>query len=133
MPKLLYLNYNVLEMSIEISNYYFPAPPVTSVAPSVTFPIPREQFTITWDEPLPNINEMIDAYFVNISGPEDLCRNGNTLQRVTERNYTCSIQTTPQEGDIYTITVSAASCGGNLTGPESEPLHLQGTYYRETN
>ena len=103
------------------------------MAPSVTFPIPREQFTITWNEPPLRMNETIDAYFVNISGPNDLCGNGNTLQMVTERNYTCSIQTTPQEGDRYSITVAAASCGGDLTGPESEPLHLQGTYYRETN
>ena len=74
------------------------------------------------------MNETIDAYFVNISGPEDLCGNDsvNTLQRVTERTYTCSIQTTPQEGDTYTITVAAANCGGNLRGPESDPVRLRG-------
>ena len=106
----------------------FPAPLVIPGAPPVSFPIPREQFTITWDEPTVYMNETIDAYFVNISGPEDLCGNDsvNTLQRVTERTYTCSIQTTPQEGDTYTITVAAANCDGNLRGPESDPVRLQG-------
>ena len=79
------------------------------------------------------MGELVDAYFVNISGPNDLCENGNRLQRVTERSYTCTMQTTPEVGDTYTIRVAAASCGGSLRGPESEPLHLQGTYYKETN
>ena len=112
----------------------FSAPPSAAPGtPSVSFSIPGQQFTITWDEPPLNMGELVDAYFVNISGPNDLCGNGNTLLRVTERSYTCSMQTTPQVGDTYTIRVAAASCGGSLRGPESEPLHLQGTYYRETN
>ena len=74
------------------------------------------------------MNETIDAYFVNISGPNDLCGidSVNTLQRVTEHSYTCTIQTPPQEGETYTFTVAAANCGGNLRGPESEPVRLQG-------
>ena len=68
----------------------------------------------------------VDTYFVNISGPNDLCGTGNTLPNVTERNYTCSIQTTPQEGDRYTIGVAATNCGGGLRGLQSDPVHLQG-------
>ena len=73
------------------------------------------------------MGERVDAYFVNISGPSDLCGNGNMVRRVTELNYTCSIQSTPQQGDTYTITVAAASCGGDLRGPWSTPALLQGT------
>ena len=104
----------------------FPAPLVVPGTPSVSFPIPRKQFTITWDEPTLYMNETVDAYFVNISGPEDLCGNGNTLQMVTECNYTCTIETAPQEGEIYIITVEATSYDGRLRGPESEPVRLQG-------
>jgi len=85
------------------------------------------ELNFTWDEPPLNVNETIDAYFVNISGPEDLCGTGNTLPNVTERSYTCTIQPTPQEGDTYTIRVAAANCDGNLRGPESTPVRLQGT------
>ena len=76
------------------------------------------------------MGETVHAYFVNISGPGDLCRDRNTRRRVTERSYTCLIQRgriTPQEGDTYTITVVAANCGGTLRGPESAPALLQGT------
>ena len=105
----------------------FPAPPAAPSTPSVTFRL-RRRFIITWNEPTLNLGEMINAYFVNISGPNDLCRNGNTLQRVTERSYTCSIRERIRPpGEAYTITVAAANCGGSLRGPESEPLHLQGT------
>ena len=106
----------------------FPAPLVVPGTPSVTFPIMRGQFTATWNEPTLYVNETVDAYFVNISGPNDLCGNNsnNMAQRVTERSYTCSMQTTPQEGDTYTIRVAAASCDGNLRGPESLPATLQG-------
>ena len=104
----------------------FPAPPAAPGTPSVIFSIPREQFNIIWDEPLLNLNEMIDAYFINISGPNDLCGTGNTLQRVTTPSYTCTIQIPPQEGDIYSITVAAANCGGSQRGPESAPALLQG-------
>ena len=116
-------------MSTELTNFLltmFPAPLFVPGIPSVSFPLPREQFTITWDEPTLYMNETVDAYFVNISGPNDLCGNGNMVQRVTERNYTCTIETTPQEGEIYIITVAATSCDGRLRGPESEPVHLQG-------
>jgi len=106
----------------------FPAPLIVPSTPTVSFPIPREQFTISWDEPQLNTNETIDVYFVNISGPNDLCGNdsNNTLQRVTEHSYTCTIQTVPQEGDTYTITVAAANCGGSQRGPESALVCLQG-------
>ena len=105
----------------------FPAPPAAPGTPSVLFPTPEIVFNITWTESPLNMNEMIDTYFVNISGPNDLCGTGNTLQRVTERSYTCSIQTPPQESDTYTIKVAAVNCGGNLRGPESGPALLQGT------
>lgn len=108
----------------------FPGLPGAPGNPNLTFPIPREQFTITWDEPTLNMNETIDAYFVNISGREDLCGNDsvNTLQNVTERSYTCYIQTTPQEGDLYTVAVRARAtgCDGRLIGPESDTVRLQG-------
>ena len=116
-------------MSNKLTNFVptmFPVPPAAPETQPVMFPIPREQFTISWDEPPLNVNETIDAYFVNISGPEDLCGNNNMVQRVTERNYTCTIQPTPREGDRYTFTVAAANCGGILSGPASSPIHLQG-------
>ena len=103
------------------------APPAAPEILSVIFPIPREQFNITWTESSLNTNETIDAYFVNISGPGDLCGTGNTLPNVTEPSYTCRIQTPPREGDRYTIKVAAANCDGNLSGPESAPAIIQGT------
>ena len=105
------------------------APPAAPRTPSVTFLIPRQRFTITWNEPELSMSGTVDAYFVNISGPNDLCGNSNMVQRVTERSYTCTIQRTPQQGDIYNITVAAANCGGNLRGPESDPVHLQGMIF----
>ena len=84
------------------------------------------QLNFTWEEPPLNMNETVDAYFVNISGPNDLCGTGNTLPNVTELSYTCSLQLTPQEGDRYTFTVQAANCDGNLRGLPSDPVHLQG-------
>ena len=106
-----------------------PGPPAAPGTPIVFFPTPEVVFNITWTNPLPNMNGMIDTYFVNISGPnnKDLCGTGNTLQNVTERNYTCTIQTTPLEGERYTITVQAVTCDGRLRGPESAPAILQGT------
>ena len=83
-------------------NYILPvfsAPPGVPGTPNVIFIDLRQQFTITWDEPQLNTNETIDVYYVNISGPNDLCGTGNTLQNVTECTYTCSIQTLPQEGE----------------------------------
>ena len=105
----------------------FPAPPATPKTPSVIFPIPRQQLTITCNEPLLSMGATVDAYLVNISGPNDLCGTGNSLPNVTECSYTCRIQTVPQEGDTYTITVAAVNCGGNQRGPESPPALLQGT------
>ena len=104
----------------------FPAPPAAPGTPSVFFLTPGVEFNINWTEPPLNVNETIDTYFVNISGPNDLCGNGNTLQMVTERNYTCTIETTPQEGEIYTITVVATNCDGSLRGFQSAPALLQG-------
>ena len=107
----------------------FVGPPATAPGTlTVTSSNLRHQFNITWDEPPLNMFEIVDAYFVNISGPNNLCGNitVNTLQMVTERSYTCSKQTVPQEGDIYTVRVTATTCG--QLGPESEPLCLQGKY-----
>ena len=66
----------------------------------------------------------VDAYFVNISGPNDLCGDVNTLQRVgssSTRSYTCSGWMMPT-GQKYIFTVQAANCGGIQRGPESEPV-----------
>ena len=68
-----------------------------------------------------NIGETIDTYFVNISGPDNLCGNVNTFQNVTEPSYTCSGWTMPT-GQMYIFTVAAANCGGSLRGPYSEPV-----------
>ena len=87
--------------------------------PNVTFSILRQQFTITWDEPL-NMGGPVDAYFVNISGPNALCGNVSALQMVIERNYTCLGPNTTDQ--TYTFTVEAANCGGDQTGPESDPI-----------
>ena len=106
----------------------FPASPATPRTPSATFLTSRQRFTITWNEPPLNMGGTVDAYFVNITDPNDLCETGNTLPNVTECTYTCSIQTTPQEGETYTIRVATANCGGNLRGPASAAVHLQGTY-----
>ena len=95
-------------------------------APSVTFSMPREQINITWDEPPVSMGGTVDTHFVSISGPNDLCGNGNMLPRVTEPSYTCSIQMAPQEGETYTIRVAAATCNGSLRGPESNSRRLQG-------
>ena len=89
--------------------------------PSVSFLMPGQQFTITWDEPPLNMGETIDVYYVNISGPDNLCGNVNTLQRVTEHNYTC-LRWTMSTGQTYTFTVATANCGGNQIGPASDPV-----------
>ena len=105
----------------------FSAPPSTAPrTPSVSFSILGQQFTITWDEPPLSMGELVDAYFVNISGPDDQCGNVNTLQRVTERNYTCSGPNTTNQ--IYTFTVQAVNCDGRQSGPESNRIavSLQG-------
>ena len=111
--------------SLSVFSSTFPAPLASPRNPFVSLSMGELNFT--WDEPALNANETIDAYFVNISGPNDLCGTGSTLPNVTEPSYTCTIQTTPQDGDRYTITVAAANCDGNLIGPESPPVRLQGT------
>ena len=102
------------------ASFLFPAPQAAPGNPSVTFTFPGQQFTITWNEPPLNIGA-VDAYLVNIMGPDDLCGIVSTPQRVTERNYTCSGWTRPT-GQKYIFTVAAANCGGNLRGPESDPV-----------
>ena len=103
---------------------YFPIDPPTAPGTlSVSFTIPGQQFIITWNEPPLNVGERVDTYFVDISGPDDLCGNVNILQRfgVSTRNYTCSGWTMPPAGHTYTFTVQAANCGGDLRGLESDP------------
>ena len=126
LPKIFVPNFRLL-LFLTQPLYMFPAPPAAPGTPSVFFSTPRVEFNVTWTEPPLNVNKTIDAYFVNISGPNDLCGTGNTLPNVTERSYTCTIQTPLQEGDTYTIKVAAANCGGNLRGPESAPAIIQGT------
>ena len=116
-----------VESCLPSTSHYFasslpilPAPPAAPGTPSVSFTIPGQQFNISWDEPPLNTNETVDAYFVNISGPNDLSGSVNTLQRVTTPSYTCSGWRTPA-GQKYSFTVQAANCGENLRGPESDP------------
>ena len=110
-----------------------PAPPHVPGTPFVSFPHPGQQFTVTWNEPPLNKGETFDAYFLNISGPDDLCGRVNTLLRFgnSTHSYACSGWMLP-EGQMYTFTVQAANCGGVLRGPKSEPVNvsLQGTYIR---
>ena len=94
----------------------YPAPPVTPVTPTVAFPIPGQQFTITWDELPLSIGGTVDTYFVNISGPDDLCGNINTLQRFGSRTRTYACSGWTPAGQRYTFTVQAANCGGNYRG-----------------
>ena len=79
---------------------------------------------IAWNEHPLKVGEGVDTYFLNISGPDNLCGNVNTLQRfgVSTLNYTCSGWTMPPTGQTYTFTVQAASCGGSLRGLESGPV-----------
>ena len=98
----------------------FPAPPAAPGNQSVTFTFPGQQFTITWNEP-PLDTGAVDAYFVNISGPDYLCGNVSTLQRVITHSYTCSGWMMPT-GQKYIFTVAAANCGGSQTGPERDPI-----------
>ena len=95
----------------------------------VLFPIPGQQFTITWDQPSLNMNGPVDVYFVNISGPDDLCGNVDTNQRVNNSSYTCS-GWRMSIGQKYTFTVQPANCGGTQRGPTGDPVTvcLQGTY-----
>ena len=105
----------------------YPAPPITPVTPTVAFPIPGQQFTITWDEPPLSIGGTVDTYFVNISGPDDQCGNVNTLQSFGSRTHTYACSGWTPAGQRYTFTVQAANCGGDLRGLASDPVtvHLQ--------
>ena len=106
----------------------FPAPPTALKTPSVSISIQEQQFTINWNEP----PGRVDIYFLSIIGPDSLCGSVNNLQRLGNRthSYTCSGWRFP-EGQTYTFTVQAANCGGELKGPESDPVivSLQGAYY----
>ena len=86
----------------------------------MTFLIPGQQFTITWNEPSLSMGGTVDTYFVNISGPDDQCGNVDTLQRFgnSTHSYTCSGWTMPT-GQKYTFTVQAANCGGSQRGSGS--------------
>ena len=100
--------------------YYISGPPAAAPrTPSVTFPIPGQQFNITWNIPPLSMGGTVDAYFVNTSGPDDLCGSVNTLHRFgnSTRSYTCSGWS--PAGQKYTFTVQAANCGGSQRGPES--------------
>ena len=99
------------------------APPHAPETPSVVFPFPGQQFTITWNEPPLNMGETFDAYFLNISGPDELCGSVNSLLRFgnSTHSYACSGWTL-SEGQMYTFIVQAANCGGVLRGPKSGPV-----------
>ena len=98
------------------------AQPAAQGTPSVTFPISGQQFTITWNEPPLNMGGTVDTYFVNISGPDDLCGNVNTLQRFGSRTRSYACSGWIPAGQKYTFTVQAANCGGDLRGPASDPV-----------
>ena len=91
-----------------------PAPPPAPGTPSVTFP-GREQLRFRWNVQNP---DDVDAYLVNISGPDDQCGSRDILHRSTENSYTCSGWS--PAGQNYTLTVQAANCGGE--GPASDPV-----------
>ena len=84
----------------------------------------RQDFIVKWDGPPLSMGETVDTYFVNISGPTALCGSADTLQKVNARNYTSLIEKEPQEDETVIIRVQAANCGGNLIGPESEPVSV---------
>ena len=110
----------------------FLAPPTALKTLSVSISIPGQQFTINWNEPPLNLHGRVDTYFLSITGPDDLCGSVNILRRLgnSTRSYTCSGWTMP-EGQTYTFTVQPANCGGELRGPESDPVtvSLQGAYF----
>ena len=109
------------------------APPDAPATPSVVFSLPGQQFTIVWNEPQLNMGETFDAYFVNISGPDDLCGSVNTLLRFgnSTHSYACTGWTLPKD-QMYTFTVQAANCGGVSRGPKSRPVtvSLHGMYIK---
>ena len=111
-----------------------PAPPGAPETPFVSFPLPGQQFIITWNEPPLNMGETFDVYFLNISGPNDLCGSVNSLLRFgnSTHSYACSGWILP-EGQMYTFIVQAANCGGALRGPWSGlvTVSLQGIIYIE--
>ena len=99
---------------------YISVPPAAAPkTPSVTFLIPGQQFTITRNEPPLNMNETVDAYFVNISGPNDLCGSVNTLHRFSNSTHSYACSGWSPAGQKYTFIVQAANCGRSQRGPES--------------
>ena len=61
---------------------YFSSSSPSYSSDSYCVPILGQQFTITWDEPPLSMGELVDAYLVNISSPNFLCLNVNTLQKL---------------------------------------------------
>ena len=47
--------------------YVLPAPPAAPGTPTVSFLLPGQHFTITWDEPSLYMGKTFDAYFVNVA------------------------------------------------------------------
>ena len=115
----------MMDQSILMStvSYFLPttssATPAAPRTPSVTFPIPGRQFNITWNQFPLSFGETIDIYFVNISGPDNLCGNVNTLQRFGNSTHSYACSGWSPSGQKYTFTVQAANCGGSQRGPES--------------
>jgi len=89
------------------------APPPAPGTTSITFPSPR-QLNFTWNVQNPDV----DAYLVNISGPDDQCGSRDILHRSTENTYTCSGWS--PTGQEYTLSVKAVNCGGK--GPANDPV-----------
>ena len=112
----------IAKLQILILYHYAARPSACSGTPFVSFPLCGQQFTITWDEPPLNMGETFDAFFLNISGPDDLCGSVNTLLRFgsSTHSYTCSGCRLPG-GQRYTFIVQAANCGWVLRGPKSGP------------
>ena len=88
----------------------------------MVFSLPGQQFTITWDVPPLNMGEIFDAYFLNISGPNDLCGSVKTLLRFRNHTHSYICSGWLPAGQKYTFTLQAANCGGNQRGPESYSL-----------
>ena len=100
----------------------FSATPPAPRTPSVTFPVPGEQFNITWNKPPLSMGETVDTYFVNVSGPDDQCGRINTLQRFGNSTHSYACSGWSSDGQKYTFTVQAANCGGSQRGPESNSV-----------
>ena len=84
----------------------------------MTFP-GLEQLRFRWNVQNP---DDVDAYLVNISGPDDQCGSRDILHRSTENSYTCSGWS--PTGQNYTLSVQAVNCGGegHASGPVTVSL-----------